>query len=110
MTTVNHVFFALSSRFQTHADQLLDVRSGCYCTISSHMMFTSPGIPLALDQYRQVPEINAKSNYVLTGSTVLLANVFVLSQVLLHVLARPKMAASQRKKGKGGVNSPVICK
>ena len=68
-------FFALSSRFQTHADQLLDVRNRCYCTISSHMMSTSPGLPLALDQYRQVPEINAKSNYVFAGSTVLLANV-----------------------------------
>ena len=44
-------FFALSSRFQTHADQLLDVKSRCYCTTSSHMMSTSPGLPLALDQY-----------------------------------------------------------
>ena len=75
MTTASHVFFALSSRFQTHADQLLDVGNGCYCTISSHMMSTSPGLPLTLDQYRQVPEINAKSNYVFAGSTVLLANV-----------------------------------
>ena len=28
-----------------------------------------------MDQYQQVPEINAKLNYVLTSSTVLLANV-----------------------------------
>ena len=102
MTTVNHVFFTLSSRFQTHADQLLDVRSRCYCTISSHMMFTSPGLPLSLDQYRQVPEINAKSNYVLTGSTVLLANVFVLSQVLLHVLVRPKWLLHSLKRAREG--------
>ena len=105
-TTAYHVFFALSSRFQTHADQLLDVRNRCYCTISSHMMSTLPGLPLTLDQYQQVPEINAKLNYVFASSTVLSANVFVLSQVLLHVLVRPKRLLHS----KGGMNSPVIHK
>ena len=49
------------------------------------MMSTSPGLPLTLDQYQQVPEINAKSNYVFAGSIVLLASnyVFAGSIVLL---------------------------
>ena len=66
------------------------------------MMFTLPGLPLTLDQYQQVPEINAKLNYVLTGSTVLLTNVFVLSQVLLHVLVRSKRLFHSLKRAREG--------
>ena len=55
------MFCAEFQNFQTHVDPLLDVRSGCGHAGTPSTTSTSPGLPLTLDCYRQVPDIDAKS-------------------------------------------------